>query len=115
MKKTVVVGMSGGVDSAVAAAILVEQGYQVQGVTLQTWEPEDDATTSKKWQERGCCKIAIARLVAQQLGIPHQVRDIRHRFRSSVGQDFIHGYRSGPTPDPRVRCHDPVEVRVLIQ
>ncbi|MEK6548728.1 MAG: tRNA 2-thiouridine(34) synthase MnmA, partial [Nitrospirota bacterium] len=49
--KSVVMGMSGGVDSSVAAALLVDQGYQVQGVTLQTWDTEDDATTSKKWQE----------------------------------------------------------------
>src|SRR2546430_17680272 len=110
MKKTVVVGMSGGVDSAVAAAILVEQGYQVQGVTLQTWEPEDDATTSKKWQERGCCKIGVARFVAQQLGIPHQVRDIRDRFRSAVGQDFLDGYLAGPTPNPCVRGNERGEV-----
>jgi tRNA-specific 2-thiouridylase len=108
MKKTVVIGMSGGVDSAVAAAILVEQGYQVQGVTLQTWEPEDDATTSKKWQERGCCKIGIARFVAQELGIPHQVLDIRDRFRSAVVQDFIDGYVAGLTPNPGLRCHRPL-------
>jgi len=115
MKKTVVVGMSGGVDSAVAAAILVEQGYQVQGVTLQTWEPEDDATTSKKWQERGCCKIGIARFVAQQLGIPHQVRDIRDRFRSAVVQDFIDGYVAGLTPNPCVRCNERVKFGCLME
>src|SRR5260370_12272547 len=101
MKKTVVIGMSGGVDSAVAAAILVEQGYLVQGVTLQTWEPEDDATTSKKWQERGCCKIGIARFVAQQVGIPHQGRDIPDRFPSAVVQGLNDRYRAGPTANPR--------------
>ncbi len=115
MKKTVVVGMSGGVDSAVAAAILVEQGYQVQGVTLQTWEPEDDATTSKKWQDRGCCKIGIARFVARQLGIPHQVIDIRDRFRSAVVQDFIDGYLAGLTPNPCVRCNERVKFGCLME
>src|SRR5256712_13039714 len=100
MKETVVVGMSGGVDSAVAAAILVEQGYQVQGVTLQTWEPEDDATTSKKWQGRGCCKIGVAPFVAQQLGIPHQVSDIRDPFPPAARQGLIPRSRWGPTPDP---------------
>jgi len=115
MKKTVVVGMSGGVDSAVAAAILVEQGYQVQGVTLQTWEPEGDATTSKKWQERGCCKIGIARFVAQQLGIPHQVLDVRDRFRSAVVQDFIDGYAAGLTPNPCVRCNERVKFGCLME
>src|SRR5438132_4994089 len=115
MKKTVVVGMSGGVDSAVAAAILVEQGYQVQGVTLQTWEPEDDAATSKKWQERGCCKIGIARFVAQQLGIPHQVLDIRDRFRSAVVQDFIDSYVAGLTPNPCVRCNERVKFGCLME
>ena len=114
MKKTVVVGMSGGVDSSVAAAILVGQGYQVQGVTLQTWEPEDNATTSKKWQERGCCKIGLARFVAQQLDIPHQVLDIRERFRTAVVQDFIDGYSAGLTPNPCVRCNERVKFGCLM-
>src|SRR2546428_5086722 len=100
MKKPVVVGMSVGVDSADAAAIIVEQGYQVQGVTLQTWEPEDDAATSKKWQERGCCKIGIARFVAQQFGIPHQILDIRDRFRSAVVQDFLDKHPAGLAANP---------------
>src|SRR5437870_2065531 len=114
MKKTVVVGMSGGVDSSVAAALLVGQGYQVQGVTLQTWEPDDNATTSKKWQERGCCKIGLARFVAQQLDIPHQVLDIRERFRSAVVQDFIDGYSAGLTPNPCVRCNERVKFGCLM-
>jgi len=112
--KAVVVGMSGGVDSSVAAAILVSQGYQVQGVTLQTWETEDDATTSKKWQERGCCKIGIARYVAERLSIPHRVIDIRERFRSAVVQDFIDGYLSGLTPNPCVRCNERVKFGCLV-
>lgn len=112
--KAVIVGMSGGVDSSVAAAILVSQGYQVQGVTLQTWETEDDATTSKKWQERGCCKIGIARYVAERLSIPHRVIDIRARFRSAVVQDFIDGYLSGLTPNPCVRCNERVKFGSLV-
>src|SRR5438093_1091138 len=108
--------VSGGtVNGNVAAAILVEQGYQVQGVTLQTWEPEDDATTSKKWQERGCCKVGIARFVAQQLDIPHLVLDIRERFRSAVVQDFIDGYVAGLTPNPCVRCNERVKFGCLME
>jgi tRNA-specific 2-thiouridylase len=113
--KTVVLGMSGGVDSAVAASLLVEQGYTVQGVTLQTWEPEVPEATSKKWQERGCCKIGIARYVADRLNIPHQVVDIRERFRSAVIQDFIDGYLSGQTPNPCVRCNERVKFGALVE
>ncbi|TAL11778.1 MAG: tRNA 2-thiouridine(34) synthase MnmA [Nitrospirae bacterium] len=112
--KSVVVGMSGGVDSAVAAALLVEQGWLVQGVTLQTWETEDDETTSKKWQERGCCKIGIARYVAERLSIPHRVIDIRGHFRAAVVQDFIQGYLSGLTPNPCVRCNERVKFGCLV-
>jgi tRNA-uridine 2-sulfurtransferase len=112
--KTVVVGMSGGVDSSVTAAMLVDRGHQVVGVTLQTWETEDDATTSKKWQERGCCKIGIARYVAERLHIAHRVIDIREHFRSAVVQDFIDGYRSGQTPNPCVRCNERVKFGCLV-
>jgi len=112
--KSVVVGMSGGVDSSVAAALLVDQGYRVHGVTLQTWETEDDATTSKKWQERGCCKIGIARYVAERLHIPHRVIDIRDHFRAAVVQDFIQGYLSGQTPNPCVRCNERVKFSCLV-
>ncbi len=112
--KSVVVGMSGGVDSSVAAALLVEQGYRVQGVTLQTWDTEDSETTSKKWQERGCCKVGIARYVAQRLQIPHRVIDIRDHFRATVVQDFIQGYLAGLTPNPCVRCNERVKFGCLV-
>jgi len=106
--------MSGGVDSSVAAALLVEQGYEVQGVTLQTWESEDGETVSKKWQERGCCKVGIARFVAERLDIPHRVVDIREQFRTDVIQDFIGGYLSGQTPNPCVRCNERVKFGSLM-
>src|SRR5690242_11395646 len=112
---TVLLGMSGGVDSCVAAAMLTEQGYNVHGVTLQVWEHEDDASVSKRWQERGCCKVGIARYVAKRLGISHEVIDTREEFRHSVIDDFLAGYLSGTTPNPCVRCNERVKLRSLVQ
>ena len=113
--RTVLLGMSGGVDSSVAAALLVRQGYDVHGVTLQVWEHEDESVAaSKKWQERGCCKIGIARFVAQQLKIPYEVIDRRQEFRGGVINDFLHGYADGTTPNPCVRCNERVKLRGLL-
>lgn len=110
----VILGMSGGVDSSVAAAILVEQGFDVHGVTLQVWEQEDEsATVSKRWQERGCCKVGIAKHVAKRLAIPHEVVDTRADFRAGVIDDFLSGYLAGTTPNPCVRCNERVKIRVL--
>lgn len=115
-KPTVLLGMSGGVDSSVAALLLTEQGYDVQGVTLQVWEPEDaDAVVTKKWEERGCCKVGLARHVAQRLGIPHEVVDTRETFRKNVVDDFIDGYLGGTTPNPCVRCNERVKFGMLYQ
>ena len=109
-KPTVFLGMSGGVDSSVAALLLTEQGYDVKGVTLQVWEHEDENTAvTKKWEERGCCKVGLARHVAQRLGIPHEVVDTRETFRKNVVDDFIAGYLSGTTPNPCVRCNERVK------
>ena len=109
-KPTVLLGMSGGVDSSVAALLLTEQGYDVQGVTLQVWEPEDEhAAVTKKWEERGCCKVGLARHVAGRLGIPHEVVDTRESFRTNVVDDFIDGYLGGTTPNPCVRCNERVK------
>ncbi len=108
--------MSGGVDSSVAALLLTEQGYDVQGVTLQVWEPEDEHTAvTKKWEERGCCKVGLARHVAKCLGISHEVVDTRETFRTNVMDDFIAGYLSGTTPNPCVRCNERVKFGQLYQ
>jgi tRNA-specific 2-thiouridylase len=108
--------MSGGVDSSVAAALLVRQGYDVHGVTLQVWEHEDETVAaSKRWEERGCCKVGIARYVAQTLKIPHEVVDTRETFRAGVIDDFLAGYLDGTTPNPCVRCNERVKLRGLIE
>jgi tRNA-specific 2-thiouridylase len=114
-KPAVLLGMSGGVDSSVAAALLVRQGYDVRGVTLQVWEHEDEeVAASKKWQERGCCKIGIAKYVAQRLKIPYEVLDRRQLFRAAVIDDFLHAYAAGTTPNPCVRCNERVKLRGLL-
>lgn len=115
-RPTVLLGMSGGVDSSVAAALLVRQGYVVHGVTLQVWEHEDETVAaSKKWQERGCCKVGIARHVAKILDISHEVIDTRDAFRKGVIDDFLHGYTTGTTPNPCVRCNERVKIRGLVE
>ena len=114
-KPAVLLGMSGGVDSSVAAALLVRQGYDVHGVTLQVWEHEDETVAaSKKWQERGCCKIGIAKYVAQRLSISYEVIDQRRLFREAVIDDFLRGYAGGTTPNPCVRCNERVKLRGLV-
>lgn len=113
--KKVVLGMSGGVDSSVAAKLLKGQGYEVLGVTLKVWEEEDETATSKRWQERGCCKVGIAKHVAELLGISHHVIDTRESFQQGVIDDFIDGYLQGTTPNPCVRCNERVKFGGLFQ
>ena len=115
-RPTVILGMSGGVDSSVAAALLVEQGFSVHGITLQVWEHEDPSVaTTKRWQERGCCKVGIATYVAKRLGISHEVIDSRQAFRTGVIDDFLSGYLSGTTPNPCVRCNERVKLHSLYE
>src|SRR5574342_501658 len=115
-RTTVLLGMSGGVDSSVAASLLVRQGYDVHGVTLQVWEHEDETVAaSKRWEERGCCKVGIARFVAQTLKIPYEVVDTRETFRAGVIDDFVAGYLEGTTPNPCIRCNERVKLRGLLE
>ena len=103
-------------DSSVAAALLVEQGYDVHGVTLQVWEEETEETrTTKRWEERGCCKVGIAKHVAKLLDIPHEVIDTREVFQKGVIEDFTEAYLSGTTPNPCIRCNERVKFGSLYQ
>jgi tRNA-specific 2-thiouridylase len=112
-KKKVVVGMSGGVDSSVVAALLVDWGYEVTGVTLQTWERAGEV--ERPWLDRSCCKIGVARYVAERLNIPHQAVDAQQAFRNLVIQNFLQEYALGRTPNPCVLCNERVKFGILLQ
>ena len=112
MKKKVVVGLSGGVDSSVAAYLLKEQGYDVIGVTMQIWQ--DDRSEAGG----GCSDhqaVRDARAVAEQLDIPYYVMDFRQEFRKSVCDYFAGEYLQGRTPNPCVVCNRYVKWEALLK
>ncbi len=108
MAKKAVVGMSGGVDSSVAAFLLKEQGYEVTGVTVRTWEEEEPSDDSEK------SDIYKARRIASCLGIVHRTVDLREAFKQAVVDDFIREYLSGHTPNPCIRCNPAVKWRGML-
>jgi len=112
VESRVVVGMSGGVDSAVAAALLKADGHEVLGVTLMLTDDKDPQ--EKRWQDRSCCKVGLARYVAQKLSIPHEVINLKEAFRREVIEDFCNVYLQGGTPNPCVRCNERIKFGQLL-
>lgn len=114
MTERVVVGMSGGVDSSVAAALLVEQGYEVIGVTMRLWTLHDGDALPSKQQ---CCSVedvddAVA--VAQALGIRHYVLNFEKQFQENVVDYFVGEYERGRTPNPCLACNEHIKYRALL-
>ncbi|MCL6533831.1 MAG: tRNA 2-thiouridine(34) synthase MnmA [Armatimonadetes bacterium] len=110
---TVLLAMSGGVDSSVAAVLLQKRGYEVIGVTMQIWQESHPDP-----RHGGCCSLGAvedARRVARRLGIPHYVLNFRRVFADTVIRDFIHEYRRGRTPNPCVQCNRFVKFDALLK
>ncbi len=114
--KRVVVAMSGGVDSSVAAALLLDKGYEVIGVTMSLFSLPPDLCRSTEL--RSCCgwrAVEDANEVATKLGLPHLVVDFRREFEKSVIGDFCTEYRRGRTPNPCVRCNQHIKFDILLR
>lgn len=111
----VLVAMSGGIDSSVAAVMLHEMGYEVIGITMKTW---DYASSGGSTKETGCCSldsINDARQIAVQLGFPHYVLDIRSEFGDYVIDNFVSEYVAGRTPNPCVLCNTHIKWEALLK
>ena len=102
--KKVFVGLSGGVDSGVAAALLIKQGYEVHGVYMKNWS-KDIAGHKCPWQE----DLASARSVAAHLGVPFEVYDFEKEYFEEVTQYMVNTYKSGLTPNPDVMCNQKIK------
>jgi len=112
MKKKVVVGMSGGVDSSVAAYLLKEQGYEVIGVTMMIWQQDS------KSEDGSCCGLSAvedARRVAELLEIPYYVMNFRNEFQEKVVDYFVEEYMCGRTPNPCIACNRYVKWEALLK
>lgn len=114
MKKKVAVGMSGGVDSSVAAYLLKEQGYDVIGVTMQIWQDEDPLVMA---ENGGCCGLSAvddARRVADRLEIPYYVLNFKREFKENVIDYFMDEYMHARTPNPCIACNRYVKWEALL-
>ena len=115
MNKKVVVGMSGGVDSSVAAYLLKRAGYDVIGVTMQIWQDEE---IKEQEENGGCCGLSAvddARRVAQHLDIPYYVMNFKQEFKCNVVDYFVEEYLQGRTPNPCIACNRYVKWESLLK
>jgi tRNA-specific 2-thiouridylase len=115
-KKTIAVGMSGGVDSSVAAALLIKQGYTVIGITMKTYDYMEVGGVPVK--ESNCCDLRAvmdARAVADKIGFPHYVVNLRDEFDDIVIRNFVDEYMNGRTPNPCVLCNREIKWGALLK
>jgi len=114
-KGRVLMAMSGGLDSSVAAMMLINEGYELVGITMKTWEYAQGEIPDK---ETGCCSldsINDARQLAVSMGFPHYVLDIRDEFEKYIVTDFIDEYLKGRTPNPCVLCNTHIKWGALLK
>ena len=110
-EKRVLVGMSGGIDSSAACIMLQEQGYEVVGVTMRTWDVASHFTPGNDQPN----EVIEAQELAARLGIEHHVADVRTEFRQVIVQYFIDEYMRGRTPNPCVMCNPLFKERILCE
>ena len=115
MAQRVLMAMSGGIDSSVAAMLLLEKGYELTGVTFRTFDSIKPSCLAK---EKGCCSVESimeARNLAHRLGFEHHIVDFRDVFREHVIANFVEEYSHGRTPNPCVMCNSHIKWGVLLE
>jgi tRNA-specific 2-thiouridylase len=107
-KKRVLVGMSGGLDSTIAALLLQQQGYEAIGIHLKLWSDDKAPEMQKNLPENKCCSVRdlmLARNAAKKMGMPFYVVDLREKFKKAVVDDFLQRFEMGVTPNPCIECN----------